>query len=299
MSFVQFDALEAYRLDILGSIGGIVVFSVLAFLQLPPIAWGAIVAVLLSRAARVAAAARSPSVVLVVVLGIESAAPNDYWSPYYKITADRAATEDRRRHRGPRHADHLGQQHPPPDRVPTSTTLLHLQPFYAFPYRHLDPAPPDRVLIVGAGNGNDVAVALAQGAKHVDAVEIDPVIQSLGSKYHPSHPYQDPRVTVHIDDGRAFIEADDGHYDLILFALPDSLTLFAGQGSLRLENYLFTKESMETVQQLPAAGRHLRDVQLLRAVPARPVRQHPAGRCTARRRASRWATRWPLGSRPC
>jgi hypothetical protein len=108
--------------------------------------------------------------------------------------------------------------------------------------------------VIGAGSGNDVAVALANGAKHVDAVEIDPVIQSLGSKYHPSHPYQDPRVTVHIGDGRAFIERDTGRYDLVMFALPDSLTLFAGQGSLRLENYLFTKESMETVHRLLKPG---------------------------------------------
>src|SRR5215213_3637981 len=29
--------------------------------------------------------------------------------------------------------------------------LLHLQPFYAFPYRHFD-GPPERVLVIGAGN---------------------------------------------------------------------------------------------------------------------------------------------------
>src|SRR4051794_557180 len=46
--FVQFEAQEAYRLDILGSTAGIIVFTALAFLQLPPIAWGVIVAVLLT-----------------------------------------------------------------------------------------------------------------------------------------------------------------------------------------------------------------------------------------------------------
>jgi hypothetical protein len=247
--FVQFDALEAYRLDILGSIGGIVVFSALAFLQLPPIAWGVIVVVLLA----VLLGVRPQLfglVAILVVLAIQSAAPNDYWSPYYKVTATRAATQEVG---GIVAHDTLTIS---ANNIPHQTAyavdeLLHLQPFYAFPYRHLD-GPPERVLVVGAGNGNDVAVALAKGAEHVDAVEIDPVIQSLGSKYHPSHPYQDPRVTVHIGDGRAFIERDSDQYDLIMFALPDSLTLFAGQGSLRLENYLFTKESMETVQ------RHLR-----------------------------------------
>jgi len=61
-------------------------------------------------------------------------------------------------------------------------------------------------------------------------------------------------VSVHINDGRAFIEQSDAHYDLIMFALPDSLTLLAGQGSLRLENYLFTLESMKTVRAHLAPG---------------------------------------------
>jgi hypothetical protein len=67
------------------------------------------------------------------------------------------------------------------------------------------------------------------GAKHVDAVEIDPLIQHLGVELHPDRPYQDPRVSVHINDGRAFLERTDNLYDLILFALPDSLTLVSAQ----------------------------------------------------------------------
>ena len=86
------------------------------------------------------------------------------------------------------------------------------------------------MLIVGAGNGNDVAVALAHGAKHVDAVEIDRVHpRDRRAATHPDRPYRDPRVSVHINDGRAFVERANDEYDLILFALPDSLTLFAGQ----------------------------------------------------------------------
>ena len=55
-------------------------------------------------------------------------------------------------------------------------------------------------------------------------------------------------MSPHIDDGRAYLERTDQTYDLILFALPDSLTLVSGQGSLRLESYLFTREAMETVR---------------------------------------------------
>ena len=42
------------------------------------------------------------------------------------------------------------------------------------------------MLIVGAGNGNDVAAALAAGAEHVDAVEIDPELQELGRHVPPA-----------------------------------------------------------------------------------------------------------------
>ena len=40
----------------------------------------------------------------------------------------------------------------------------------------------ENVLILGAGSGTDVAAALKHGAKHVDAVEIDPVILRLGKR---------------------------------------------------------------------------------------------------------------------
>ena len=53
---------------------------------------------------------------------------------------------------------------------------------------------------------------------------------------------------MHITDGRAFLERSTRRYDMILFALPDSLTLVAGQSSLRLESYLFTTRSMETAK---------------------------------------------------
>jgi hypothetical protein len=104
------------------------------------------------------------------------------------------------------------------------------------------------VLIVGAGSGNDVAVALLHGARHVDAVEIDPRIYEIGKAHHPNRPYQDKRVSVHINDGRAFLSNTSKKYDLIEFALPDSITLVTGQSSLRLESYLFTKQSMEAVR---------------------------------------------------
>ncbi len=65
---------------------------------------------------------------------------------------------------------------------------------------------------------------------------------------NPDRPYEDPRVTIHVDDGRAFLEQSRKRYDLILFALPDSLALISGQSSLRLESYLFTVEAARSVR---------------------------------------------------
>ena len=126
---------------------------------------------------------------------------------------------------------------------------------YFWPYRQLAAStPPDEVLIVGAGTGSDVAVALVEDVGHIDAVEIDRALYEIGVTHNPDRPYADPRVDVIIDDGRAFLERTDKEYDLILFALPDSLTLVSGQSSLRLESFLFTSEALETVRQRLAPG---------------------------------------------
>jgi hypothetical protein len=239
-TFMSFRPLEAYRLDILGSIAGIAAFSALALFHLPPVAWG--VAVGLVFIALTWRRRRWWQIVaLVAVVGLltaESSAKHDQWSPYYKVTAVNL----------PGHAFKVWANNIPHQTAYPISVLHRMQRFYFFPYRHVKPGPLNDVLIVGAGNGNDVAVALSEGARHVDAVEIDPVIQKLGRDRHPNHPYQDPRVTAHINDGRAYLEGTSKKYDLIMFALPDSLTLLPGQSNLRLENYLFTVEAMRAAR---------------------------------------------------
>jgi Spermine/spermidine synthase domain len=239
--FTRFEPLEAYRLDVLGSIAGIVAFSVLSFLGADPLAWTLVVVaafafLLRHELSRIVIT----GLVALVALGVLiSLAPRDAWSPYQRVSRAPTTPDGRitlyvnnRRHQT----------------MAPIGVLLAQQPYYGYPYSHLVRAEPGDVLIVGAGSGNDVAVALREGATHVDAVEIDPVLLRWGEQMHPDHPYADPRVTVHIDDGRAFLERNDTKYDLILFALPDSLTLVTGQAGLRLESYLFTEEAMRTVR---------------------------------------------------
>jgi len=183
--------------------------------------------------------------VFLALLGAGSLVSRDYWSPYYRISAVPAAN------RGTVRIKVNGIPHQ--TIVPVSQ-MSGAYAFYLFPYRHLRSNPLRRVLIGGAGTGNDLAVALSHGVGHVDAVEVDPVIHSIGVHEHPDHPYQDRRVSAYIDDGRAFLQRTDRKYDLIVFALPDSLTLVSGQAALRLESYLFTVEALRTVRQHLAPG---------------------------------------------
>ena len=79
---------------------------------------------------------------------------------------------------------------------------------YVLPYALV--GPREKVLVLGAGSGNDVAAALRAGARAVQAVEIDPVIVALGRERHPNRPYASERVEVSIDDARAFFHKATG-----------------------------------------------------------------------------------------
>ncbi len=238
-----FPPLEAYRLDILGSIAGTIAFAGASFFQLRPAVWGLGIAAGLWAAGGGATPSRMEQIGLLAVVAVfllGSLDPADSWSPYYRVTAGNTTVT------GSVGVKVNGIPH---QSIVPLDRLTQEQPFYLYPYGHLPAGPPGDVLIVGAGTGNDVAVALAQGATHVDAVEIDPVLQGIGEERHPNHPYDDPRVTEVVNDGRAFLENTGRSYDLILFALPDSLTLVSGQSSLRLESYLFTVQSFESVKE--------------------------------------------------
>jgi hypothetical protein len=93
---------------------------------------------------------------------------------------------------------------------------------YNVPYHFY--ANPPSVLVLGAGMGNDVAAALRNGAGHVVAVEINPLVQHLGRDYHFERPYSSPRVTPVVNDARSYIENSHEKFDLIVYSLLDSHT---------------------------------------------------------------------------
>jgi hypothetical protein len=237
-------ALTAYRYDLLGSLVGIGLFTVLSLLWAPSVVWGTLVGaalVFLNQGARRRLLAGACALVFTGMLLSETLTAGVSWSPYYKVETHPSKA-------GPGALSIWVNGVPHQTMARADWRLKHAAQQYGTPYARLPHLPLDNVLVVGAGSGSDVAIALRKGAKHVDAVEIDPRILDLGRRHNPDHVYQDERVTTHVNDGRAFLESTDTKYDLILFALPDSLALVNGASQIRLESFLFTEEALRSAR---------------------------------------------------
>ena len=228
--------LRAYTINLLGSLAGVAAFAVISWLQLPPVVWfgvafAAAIPFLFNEQRAVALV--NVSLLIIALIVVQRMERGSFWSPYYRITVfqDRADTVVE--------VNHIFHQ-----------TMAHVNEkeyFYQWPYTVFGNTFED-VLILGAGSGTDVAAALEHGAKHVDAVEIDPVILRLGAERHPDRPYSDPRVQTICDDARHFLRTTTKKYDLIVFALIDSLTVQSSFSGVRLESYMFTEESFRAVR---------------------------------------------------
>ena len=74
--------------------------------------------------------------------------------------------------------------------------------------------------MIGSGGGAEVLSALAHGARHVTAVELDRELVAMVRTL--SGVYDDPRVRVVTSEGRRFLSASSEQYDLIQIALVGS-----------------------------------------------------------------------------
>ena len=247
-------ALTGYGANLAGSLAGILAFTALSFLGSPPVIWVALGLLALipfflrQRWTLIAFAG------IVAAMAVPQA--HTFWSPYYRITLEPvapppgwpkpAAYEIVVNHDFFQRIVDLSPEFAA--RFPDSEPNRTWRPHYEIPYRLVP--NPERVLVVGAGTGNDVAAALRHGAAHVDAVEIDPSLINIGRAYHPEHPYDSPRVTVYVDDARAFFKKTHEKYDLIIFGYLDAHTMLTGLSSIRLDNYVYTLESFREARGL-------------------------------------------------
>lgn len=261
--FSRLPTLRAYAWDLAGSLCGTVGFGLFSYLHFSPIAGAAGASVLflllLGRWGRVLQALPGLGAALVLMASVTD--PNARWSPYYHITVSNMADGT---HTAPPVAKLRTMRDPPAyvvrvnqdfyqyhftgdvRRFTPGTAAYRFARFWevvaGIPYR-FRPHPGD-VLVVGAGGGSDVEAALLAGARHVDAVEIDPVLIAIARRYSAAGVYDNPRVSLNVNDARTQFRRSDRTYDVVVFGFLDSQGLSSAMSNIRLDSYVYTVESV-------------------------------------------------------
>lgn len=261
----KFAPIPAYMVNILASLIGVWAFSLVSYFQTPPVVWFGIgiIGVAGYFYAQERLTRRSLALFAGAIVAIGLFGSRAVWSPYHRLELTDVYLEV------PDGAEE----------IQAGYNLSVQQVFYQlaidlsdqFVAEHRDTFPglqemahsydlaytlvPEgsSVLIVGAGMGNDIAAALRNDMGNIDAVEIDPTIQSLGVRLHPERPYTDPRVHRMVDDARSFFNNNRKQYDVVAFGLLDSHTLLSSMSSVRLDSFVYTLESFQQVRN------HLKD----------------------------------------
>lgn len=246
-----FPRLTAYGWNIAGSLAGTLSFVLCSLLYIPPWIWPPVLTLiwsLLFVQSKLKKMIYALSGIVFISLLISPYTSS--WSPYYFIQheVNRGITIWVNSSFHQRGIDFLSKD--PKERK----VNLHLFKKWNYPYdlyRKLhDGKPPERVLVLGSGTGNDVNMALFNDVSEIVAVEIDPVILSLGKKYNSMKPYSAKNVQTHVDDARHYLRTAQEKFDMIIFGTLDSQTLLSSQANLRLENYVYTSESLEDAKHL-------------------------------------------------
>jgi len=236
----------AYSYDLIGSVVGIIIFFSLSYFNTSAPIWFGLFMIIFLLFIKVASI-KLPIISslclvgsLIVVIFINRSVVN-IWSPYYRINMTKSyVNPSNQKQHYQLFVNDIGHQNLA---EPSFKEFI-----YFSQYRYLN-KKYDNALIIGAGAGNDIAIALENGVKYIDAVEIDPTIVKIGRTYHPNQPYSNKNVNVYVDDGRSFLSKSTKKYDMIIFALPDSLIQVSQQGALRLESYLLTKEAFASARE--------------------------------------------------
>jgi hypothetical protein len=107
---------------------------------------------------------------------------------------------------------------------------------------------PEEVLVIGVGGGVDVMVALAHGAERVHAVEINRAMVDMVQRHYAediNRLFDDPRVTLHHAEGRAFLRRSERRYDIIQLSGVDTYTALSSGAYTLSESYLYTVEAVK------------------------------------------------------
>jgi spermidine synthase len=240
------EKLPAYGLNLLGSLAGVVLMLVLSWLWTPPLVWFAFcflgtLLFCVRKPSSILLGGCAALVSLVILAWPVEPLLHKIYSPYQELALSQGP-------RGLVVVRAAGQYYQrihdlgPSNNFDANPELKRIRDYYELPYRIY--GNPADVAVVGSGTGNDVAAALRSGATHVDAIEIDPGILTVGRASHPEHPYQDKRVRAVVNDARSFLRTTDQMYDMIVYGLLDSHTLLSHASSVRLDSFVYTVEGL-------------------------------------------------------
>ena len=241
----------AYSINLLGSVAGIWLLAILAYFWLAPSYWFVVAFALVWIAQPFSWRSSIAACALMAITLLALRPPHDasvFWSPYQKLSV-----ADMGDHQYDINVNNEGYM-----------TIANMSPGYLAAHPQLASTYQDssydspfqfarnvnRVLIVGSGAGNDVTAALRHGASQIDAVEIDPLISTLGARLHPEQPYASPRVHLFTNDARNFMRQSHEKYDVIIFGLLDSHSEFSGYSNMRVDNYVYTEQSFFDARRL-------------------------------------------------
>ncbi len=263
--FRSLPRLTAYAWDLAGSLGGTLCFGLFSLKFFSPVlGMAGVMLVYLGICGVRRWLYAIPVFAAVLFVIVRNNDPRAIWSPYYYITVTRHETP--RVTEYPPDPQELKKIDPPlylvrvnqfgyhydgtldARRYSPGGTMYLVELQYCLPYTIA--AGRDRILVVGAGGGFDVEAALLCGAKHVDAVEIDPAVIAISRRFSAGAPYSDPRVSIINDDARAFLARAKPGYDFLVFGFLDSQALFSTMNNVRLDGYVYTVESMRSAFRL-------------------------------------------------
>ena len=267
--FNSMPRLTAYAWDLAGSLSGTLCFGLFSLRMFSPVlGMAGVMAIYLLMTTRRRWLADVPVFAAILAAIVWARDPRAIWSPYYFITVCALDAPSVTVSEAP--PDLLTMRDPPIYSVNVNQLGYHID-------AALDPAAytagtraadtihaywlqyhlpyalnkgRDRILVVGSGGGLDVEAALQSGARHVDAVEIDPAIIGISRRFNAGAPYSDPRVSVHIDDARSYFAKARPGYDLVVFGFLDSHALFSNMNNVRLDGYVYTVESIRSAYRL-------------------------------------------------
>ena len=249
----------AYVVNILASLIGVWAFTLVSYLRTPPLLWFGlfVIGYLLYKQPGVKNNRFNLLLLVLPLAAIQLSGSQATWSPYNRLSLSELEIEGRDGESWQvgyhlnvqqvfyQSALNLSEDFIRQVNLPELDTIAYE---YNLPYQFVSPG--SKVLIVGAGMGNDVAAAIRNNMGSVEAVDIDASILDFGERYHPEKPYEDARVHVVVDDARSYFNKSNEKFDLIVFGLLDSHTLLSSMSSVRLDSFVYTLQSFEQVEGL-------------------------------------------------